>query len=159
MIRSTLFVGLLALPAWASENYTIEIQNKYSIDYPPQSCSLCHTGGITGAGTVNTPFGTALRMRGLTSGNVNALNTALDTLETDGVDSDGDSVTDIDELKAGTDPNKADAMPTDGGTGGGTGGGGGTTVEVPNLQLGVGCTAAPGLVLGALALLLARRRR
>lgn len=158
MKRSILFVGLLALPAFASENYTIEIQNKYDIDYPPQSCSLCHTGGITGAGTVNTPFGTALRMRGLVSGNVNALNTALDTLETDGVDSDGDGVTDIDELKNGTDPNRRDATPTDGGTGG-TGGGGGATEEVPPVQFGVGCTAAPGLVLGALALLLARRRR
>lgn len=154
MTRTILFVGLLALPAWASENYTIEIQNKYGIDYPPQSCSLCHTGGITGAGTVNTLFGTALRMRGLVSGNVNALTTALDTLEADGVDSDGDDVTDIDELKAGTDPNRRDATVTDGGT---TGGGGGT--DVPNLQLGIGCNAAaPGLLLGA-ALLLSRRRR
>lgn len=155
MKHTILFVGLVALPAWASENYTIEIQNKYGIDYPPQSCSLCHTGGITGAGTVTTPFGTALRQRNLESGNVNTLITALDTLETDGVDSDGDGVTDIDELKAGTDPNRRDATSTDGGTGGG----GGTT-EVPPVQYGIGCNAAaPGLLLGAVLLLLTRRRR
>ncbi|MGV3622473.1 MAG: thrombospondin type 3 repeat-containing protein [Archangium sp.] len=159
MKRTLLFAGLFALPAFASDPYPIAISTKYGIDPPPQSCSLCHTGGITGTGTVNTPFGTALRMRGLVAGNVTSLNTALDTLETDGADSDGDGVTDIDELKNGTDPNRRDATPTDGGMTG-TGGGGGTSVEVPPLQLGVGCTSAPaGFVLGALAMLLTRRRR
>jgi hypothetical protein len=45
----------------------------------------------------------------------------LDALASDGTDSDGGRTGDIDELRAGTDPNVAD---DDGGDGGGDGNGG-----------------------------------
>ena len=69
-------------------------------------CSVCHIKDNTGSSTPITPFALALRARGL-SGSSGSVRTSLSQLETDGVDSDGDGVTDIAELKAGTDPNSS----------------------------------------------------
>ena len=46
-----------------------------------------------------------MRARGLVAQNLGSLDTALDALAAENTDSDGDGVPDIDELKAGTDPN------------------------------------------------------
>lgn len=142
--------------AFASADYPTVIQTKYSLAAPPpQSCALCHTNGITGTGTVNTLIGKALRTRGLVSGNATSLTTSLDTLATDMVDSDGDGVTDVAELMAGTDPNTA--ATTTGGGGGATGGGGGTTLAP--LKYGCGASVAPDLLALAGLAWFARRRR
>ncbi len=69
-------------------------------------CSVCHIKDNTGSSTPITPFARALRARGLTGDN-GSVRTALLQLNTDGVDSDGDGVTDIAELRAGTDPNSS----------------------------------------------------
>ncbi len=156
MLRTLFLVCLVAAPAFASDTYPPAIQTKYARPAVPD-CSLCHVNGITGAGTVNTLIGTALRTRGLVGGsNTTTLGTALDRLATDAVDSDGDGVTDVAELMASTNPNVADVS-TDGGTGGGTGGGGGTT-EVPPLKFGCGASAVPELLVLAGLLPLLRRR-
>jgi hypothetical protein len=98
-------VRLLAAPsASASPVYPDEIQQHLGLTYSPP-CSLCHAGGVTGLGTVTTPFGKAMRARGLVARNIAALDTALDRMASDRVDSNGDGISDIDELKAGTDPN------------------------------------------------------
>lgn len=161
MLRTALFFGaLLSLPALASSSYPAAIQTKYSLAAPPaQSCALCHTNGITGAGTVNTLIGTALRARGLTGGdNAAALTAAFDQLATDAVDSDGDGTTDVAELMAGRNPNVADGA-TDGGMGGGTGGGtGGGDGGTPGLKYGCGATVVPELLLLAGLVPLLRRR-
>ena len=156
MLRTTFMAALLTASAvFASDYYPSTIQAKYSLGSPPaQSCSLCHSNGITGSGTVNTPIGKALRARGLVSNNDASLKTALDKLATDAVDSDGDTVTDVAELMAGTNPNVAE-----GGTDGGTGGGGGGTTTVPNLRFGCGAEVVPGLLIVALLPILRRRRR
>lgn len=153
--RLCLFAVALALPAWASSTYPGAIQAKYGLaQSPPTDCALCHTNGIGGA----TPWfmGAALVARGLTGGsNTTLLGTALDQLEADGVDTDGDGVTDVDELKAGTDPNHGVA-PSDGGTGGG----GGTVEGPPPLTFGCGATSVPGILfIGGAILLLGRRAR
>jgi hypothetical protein len=54
---------------------------------------------------------------GLTISGGSSLTSALDKLEQDGTDSDGDGVGDIDELKAGTSPNP-DKTPIEYGCGG-----------------------------------------
>ncbi len=138
------FILLSAGSALATSNFPSAMRTKLTLTYDPQ-CATCHTNGITGKGTVNTPFGTAMRARGLIASDETSLNAAIDKMTTDKVDSDLDGVTDVDELKAGTDPN---AKP-------------GTSTGV-----GYGCNAsgsdpasiAVGLGVGA-ALLLARRRR
>ncbi len=155
MYRASLLLLLTALPAWATDTFPSAIQAKYSLaDLPPELCALCHTNGITGTGTVNTPFGRAMRMRGLMPSDEASLSAALDSLATEMVDSDGDGVTDVAELMAGTSPNVPAAPPD-----GGTGGGGGTTVVVAPLRFGCGASVVPELLLLAAFVPLLRSRR
>ncbi|MEO8902952.1 MAG: thrombospondin type 3 repeat-containing protein [Polyangiaceae bacterium] len=96
--------------AWSSavqakEEFPGQIENQYALGYQPP-CSVCHVAENTGSATPRTAFALALRSRGLT-GSSKTLSSALTQLETDGVDSDGDGVTDIQELKDGTDPNSS----------------------------------------------------
>ena len=77
-----------------------------AIFYSPP-CSLCHVEGKTGPGTAETPFARSARAYGLEGGDVLLVGIALDRLARDGIDSDRDGITDIQELLAGTDPNLA----------------------------------------------------
>lgn len=160
--RLPLLVALAALPAFATAEFPGAVQAHLSLAAPPpQSCGLCHTNGITGAGTVNTPIGRALRMNGLVANDTASLIAALDALEATGTDGDADGVGDVAELRAGTNPNVAEASP-DGGTGGGTGGGaggGGGGEALPPPKFGCGGTVVPGLAVAAALALLRRRRR
>lgn len=110
-IATSMFLAAAALsavtPALGSPNYPGAIQDHLGLSYEPP-CSICHDGGRTGSGTVNTPFGRSMRDEGLVSGNEGALLAALDALAGKDVDSDGDTVADIDELSTGNDPNRPD---------------------------------------------------
>jgi len=72
---------------------------------PP--CDVCHADGVTGGGTVTTPFGRSARARGLVADNEDVLFGVLDRMAGEKVDSDNDGIPDIDELIASTDPNSA----------------------------------------------------
>ncbi len=73
--------GLASLPAaHASSNYPAEIQTQLSLSYVP-ACAICHANGVTGLGTVTTPFGLAMRGKGLVSRDIPSLDTALAALE------------------------------------------------------------------------------
>jgi hypothetical protein len=99
------FFALMALSARAAvatPNFPNAIQRDLSLSYSPQ-CSLCHVGGNTSASAVQTPFAKSMKARGLVAYDETALQTALNRMGT--VDSDHDGVSDIDELRAGTDPN------------------------------------------------------
>ncbi|MEP7126749.1 MAG: hypothetical protein ABJE95_37815 [Byssovorax sp.] len=120
---------LFAGAASASPNYPDTVKSHLSLGSAPE-CALCHSGGMTGLGTVNTLFGTTARTKyNLTPGDTALLTSVLDKMKADGVDSDGDMVGDIDELIAGTDPNVA---------------GGGKVVAKPDLTYGCAATVAPG---------------
>src|SRR5262249_28544371 len=89
--------------AGATPNFPQALADHLGLSQAPE-CSLCHVGE-PGLGTVNSPFGKSMRARGLVPYDVNALDTALDALEAEHTDSDGDGTPDIEELKADEDPN------------------------------------------------------
>jgi MYXO-CTERM domain-containing protein len=97
---------LFAAGAMASPQFPDEVKAHLMLANPPP-CSLCHTNGVTGVGTVNTPFGKAMRAHGLQAEDTASLDSALDQMKSQNVDSDGDGVSDIDELIKGADPNTA----------------------------------------------------
>lgn len=137
-------VLLSASSALATSNFPAALRTKLTLSYDPQ-CATCHTNGITGKGTVNTPFGTSMRARGLVASDENSLNAAIDKMVTDKVDSDLDAVTDVDELKAGTDPNAKPGASSGVGYGCNASG-----ADPASLAIGLGV---------GVALLLSRRRR
>jgi hypothetical protein len=93
--------------ALATPGFPGTIRSHLGLDYQPP-CTLCHRSA-QGGGPVVTLFGGSLLARGLQAGNDSSLQSALDRLVGDGVDSDGDGVQDVDELLAGTDPSSASA--------------------------------------------------
>jgi len=94
---------LLSANVGAMPTFPSEIQSHLGLSYAPQ-CTLCH-GSVSGGGPVVTPFGQAMLAAGLTVSGGSTLTNALDTLAKNKTDSNGDGVPDIDELKAGNDPN------------------------------------------------------
>lgn len=101
---------LLAHVARASGGYPAEIQSYLGLSCAPQ-CTICHEDNGGGNGTVVQPFGAAMMDRGLTGGSqYDLLHAALDAVATDGVDSDGDGLTDTDALGEGIDPNTGAAF-------------------------------------------------
>jgi len=90
--------------AHASSNYPAEVRAYLGLSDTPD-CTLCHNVPTGGYGTVTTPFGVSMLGRGLKAQNVPSLHTALDALAAEKTDSDKDGVPDIEELKAGTNPN------------------------------------------------------
>lgn len=145
MHRLTLLCSLLASASWASSSFPPVVHSHLSLAADP-ACALCHTNGITGYGTVTTPFGLTVHVTyGAQAGNEPSLTAALDKMADAGTDSDGDGVSDIAELKAGTDPNVSSTS---------------TTPTLGGLKYGCGADVVPSLaaVLGVLVLA-ARRRR
>ncbi|MGO8971293.1 MAG: hypothetical protein ACLQDQ_17195 [Myxococcaceae bacterium] len=98
-----LALALLSRPgvSAASPTYPPEIVTQLSLSYTPQ-CAICHANGVTGYGTVTTPFGLAMRARGLVCCSISSLDTALAALE-------GEGSPYIGYLKEGLDPNNPSA--------------------------------------------------
>lgn len=153
LLASTIVVAsllLIAGSASATPNFPPEMNGHLTLGYEPP-CSVCHLNGVTGLGTVTTPFGVSMRARGCVANDTGSLDTALDALAAEGTDSDSDGVGDIQELKDGTDPNVA--------------GGAGASTLKPVYGCGGGDLTAPirpsvvGGLIGLLAIGLVTRRR
>lgn len=95
----------LASAALASSSYPAAVEGDQGMPCAPQ-CTLCHTTNAGGGGTVTSAFGVAMMDRGMAGGSqTNLVLAALASMGTDGVDSDGDGIVDVDELTNGDDPN------------------------------------------------------
>lgn len=90
--------------AHAEREFPAVIQSDLELSYEVP-CSVCHLKENTGAATARTPFALALKARDFTD--EESLSSALARLKADDFDTDGDGVSDVAELKAGTDPNSA----------------------------------------------------
>lgn len=141
-----------ALPALASPVFATEIQTFLGLDAPP-SCKLCHRTEEGGDDTVVTPFGRSMQRLGVAGDNdAGALRAALRRADSEGTDSDGDGIPDLDELREGSDPNRVDRVPEGSGGAGGESGfheqGGSAAfpaTPVPSYPLPqTGCAAASG---------------
>ena len=99
-----MILALVAPDARASQRYPNAIERALDTPCPPD-CTTCHTTRDGGALTANTPVGISARRAGLEGGDTSLLLDVLGTLETNGTDSDTDGTPDIDELRAGTNPN------------------------------------------------------
>jgi hypothetical protein len=109
---ATLLAALsVATAARATPNFPGAIKDKLSAVAAPE-CAICHVSGrVGGRGTVNTPFGAAMRARGLVLYDEASLGTALAQIEKDGIDSDGDGTIDVDAVRMGKNPNPSSDVP------------------------------------------------
>jgi hypothetical protein len=96
--------------AWASPTFPAELENKLGLSGQPK-CTICHATDQGGIGTAVKPFGVSMRELGTVRGNPASLLHAIDAAEAQKLDSDSDGVPDIDELRAGTDPNDGSTLP------------------------------------------------
>lgn len=96
--------GLVSSKAWATPEYPDVIRTTYSTALT-RDCSICHQNNQQVASAVTTPFALTMKAQGLVKYNVPSLRAALSKVEEAGTDSDFDRVSDIDELRADTDPN------------------------------------------------------
>lgn len=134
----------------ATSRFPSAIYYHLLLPYMPP-CSLCHARGSTGPGTAQTPFALSAQARGMIKKDNNSLTAALDAMDRDAVDSDGDGVPDIQELRDDTNPNTPANVSLSGTSGPNAGCGGGSTGRSPN--------AYPAFSLVLLLLPLLRRRR
>ena len=98
------FATLLGPDARASESYPKTLERALGSPCPPD-CTTCHTRRSGGELTANTPVGISMRRAGLECCDTSLLLDVVGRLETDGTDSDMDGVGDVEEMRAGTDPN------------------------------------------------------
>jgi hypothetical protein len=101
----SLFVALSPSASPASETFPNAIKGAVPISGAAPNCTLCHTTEVGGPGMITTPFGKRVYDYGLRGGDTGALTSIIDKMRDMKDDSDRDGTSDIDELKAGTDPN------------------------------------------------------
>ncbi|HEX9619555.1 MAG TPA: hypothetical protein VF989_05445 [Polyangiaceae bacterium] len=110
-VACALVVGISALTvvgnARASETFPQAVQEHLDLACAPQ-CTLCHTTPAGGPGMIDKLFGGAIFGQGARAKMPETIPPALDTLKANGSDVDMDGVTDIDELRAGMNPNPGD---------------------------------------------------
>jgi hypothetical protein len=105
-------LGAYATPCFAWPEYPQVVQDTLHLQTPPD-CILCHTSDVGGAGTATKPFARTLEQFGLGAAlDPGLLASALDQVQTCKTDSDGDGISDVDEITNDGDPNDGQGTPT-----------------------------------------------
>lgn len=89
--------------AKAEPTFPGEIQKHLQMSETPP-CTLCHAT-VNGGGPIVTRFAQNMVGAGLDPSDDSSVARALDKLEKDGIDSNGDHVPDVEELRQNIDPN------------------------------------------------------
>jgi hypothetical protein len=103
-VSFALLAALTPLTASARPEFPDSLQSATGAPCVPQ-CNICHES-VSGGGPADQPFAKSLLQMGGLQG-PGAMEYDVSQLEHAGVDSDGDGVGDIAEIRAGTDPNYA----------------------------------------------------
>ncbi|HWZ91320.1 MAG TPA: thrombospondin type 3 repeat-containing protein [Polyangiaceae bacterium] len=91
--------------ASASPDYPGIVQKEWQLPTAPD-CTVCHQTDAGGTGTSTKFFSRSLQREGLVGNdNDGSLVNALAALKSQNTDSDGDGISDYDELQMGSDPN------------------------------------------------------
>ena len=96
------FVLAVTTKSWGEPGFPAAIQAHLDLNYTPP-CSFCHATP-QGGGAVVTAFGQSMLKAGLTT-DVSTVDPALDKLNADHTDSDGDGTPDIQQIEQNLDPN------------------------------------------------------
>ena len=91
--------------AAASATYPEIVKQDWQLPGNAPDCTICHQSNLGGDGTSTKFFSRSLQRVGLVRKDDGSLHMALAALKSQNTDSDGDGVSDIDELQMGTDPN------------------------------------------------------
>ena len=114
LVRAATFsaVGIVAslwpASAQASRAYAYVLSSGFGFG---GGCPSCHNNQVGGLGTVTQPFGVTMMELGLKAADVSTLYEALTLLEPSNRDSDGDTISDFDELGPEGDPNDPTVSP------------------------------------------------
>lgn len=100
-----LAIALLPSAVGASETFPDTIKMVLAMPGPKPPCITCHDTEAGGSDMVNQPFGRRVMGYGLQGGDTQTLTGILGRMRDARDDSDGDSKSDIDEIKAGGNPN------------------------------------------------------
>ena len=101
-----LILAVTAIPrvTRASSDYPEIIKAKLGLARVPD-CTLCHSDDNGGNGTIVTWFGLSMQDFGVQGKSAGLLDTALDRVRDEELDSDADGIPDVEELQTGSDPN------------------------------------------------------
>jgi hypothetical protein len=102
-LTAAVVAGVWSNNANAMPTFPGEIQKHLQMSETPP-CTLCHAT-LSGGGPVVTRFGQAMIKYGLDPSSDASVGTALDNLEQRRIDSNGDRAPDVEQLRAGVDPN------------------------------------------------------
>ena len=108
IVGSALALIAIARPAHATPDFPDVVAQTLGLSNSPP-CALCHDGGRTGLGTVQTPFGKSVRAHGAAAADEDSLRSALHDMDADGTSSLHDGVPDTTKLRKGIDPNGGDS--------------------------------------------------
>jgi hypothetical protein len=101
---------LWSSPASASRAYAYILSSYFEFG---GGCPTCHNNLVGGYGTATQPFAQTLIALGLRGDDVPSFDFALTQLADSHIDSDGDTISDFDELRPKGDPNDPSVYPPD----------------------------------------------